>query len=265
MNGKLNHGWEQRITRAGADFVYPDTPDIAAAVATRLAGEKKSRPPLPKTRLALAAVMGMSILALVLISSPGARAAIIEFFQIGAVRIWLVEPTLTPERTREAPLSGQIPTQEPLASVLDLSGETTLDEAQKRVGFPLRLPSYPPDLGAPQHVFVQRTNRPLVVLVWTYVDDPERVRMVMYQIGPDTGIEKGGPMVLRETTVHGRPAAWISGIHYLETASRVWGHVRAIGQDVLLWSEEVDEQEITYRLETDLSEAEAVRVAESLR
>ena len=53
-----------------------------------------------------------------------------------------------------------------LASILDLKGKTSLPAARARVDFPIRLPTYPPDLGSPDGVFLQDINGAVVVLVW---------------------------------------------------------------------------------------------------
>jgi len=163
----------------------------------------------------------------------------------------------------------------------NFTGKMTLAAAQTQVGFPLRLPAYPADLGAPDHIFVQQTNGWFTVLLWMAPADPlqstphraqrppgalsDKVRLVLYEIGPGVGLEKGVPPVLRETMVNGRPAVWIEGTHYLEHATGGWGPVRLIDQAVLVWREAVDGQMITYRLETVLPEAEAIQIAESLR
>ena len=261
---------EKRLVQAGRDFAYPPTPDITQAVAEKLNADAHRGHLRP--RLVWATALASVLLISGLMAVPTTRAAIAEWIQVGAVRIWLVDPTLTrlpptetPSATTVWPAATPIPTAIPLASVLDLWGKQTLAEAQTQVDFPIRLPTYPPDLGEPDHVFLQRTNGFFVVLVWTNADEPTQIRQVLYQIGPGVGIAKGGPLVLRETVVHGRPASWVAGQHLLFDRDRHFGQVRSIGQDVLLWTEMVNEQEITYRLETGLSEEKTIQIAESLR
>lgn len=281
--------WEENLPTVASALAYPPTPDVRGAVASELTKSNRSRrlsmgplatpPRASLQRRSLRPVWVAVITLMVLIgglwSVPQVRAGVREWLQIGAVRIWLVEPTptaalptVTPAATPISPTVAAIlteqPTATPAASVLDLWGEQTLDEAQTMVNFPIRLPTYPPDLGNPDHVFVQQMNGDFVVLVWTRPNDPTSVEQVLYQIEPAVGLNKGGPIQLRETTVHGEPAAWIMRNHYLRTEDGNFSTVRGIGQDVLLWTEIVDGQELTYRLETDLSEEDAVRVAESL-
>lgn len=258
MKQPVEPRWEEHLKAVARTFPYPPTPDLAGAVQQRLA----HRGALPRgfrlLRPTLAFLLALIMLLAGLWVVPSVRAALLEWLQIGAVRIWLVEPTPNPTSAPQP-----IPT--PLVSLFDLAGATTLTEAQQQAGFPLRLPTYPADLGAPDHVFVQQTNGWFVVLLWMEPTDRQQVRLVLYEVGPGVGLEKGMPTVLRETLVKGQPAIWIEGTHYLKQVNGDWGMVRFIDQEVLVWREAVDGQEITYRLETALPEAQAIAIAESLR
>jgi hypothetical protein len=156
------------------------------------------------------------------------------------------------------------PTPTPHASVLDLAGETTLEEAEQQAGFPVRLPTFPADLGEPDRVFFQELGGPVVVLVWLDEAQPGRVRLSLHQLGPGTFADKGNPGRIEETNVNGQRAVWAEGPYVLQfrMGSRIDYDLRRLVEGrVLIWAE----GEVTYRLETDLSLEEAVRVAESLR
>jgi hypothetical protein len=277
-----NTEWEARLRATVRAFPYPPTPDIAGAVRRRLEAES-ARPAGLRPRQAWVVVAVLLILG-GLLAVPQVRAAVVQFRQIGAIRIFLTEPTptVTPTvapspsllppavdtpssaSTEERPTATPRPSPTPLFSVLDLAGETTLVEAQQKAGFPIRLPTYPPDLGPPDRVFLQDLGGPVAVLAWLDPDQPDRVRLSLHQLGPGTFGQKFEPPVVRETTVHGERALWTEGPYLLqfqrggqvlyETRRLVTGHV-------LVWVED----DITYRLETDLPMDEAVRVAESLR
>jgi hypothetical protein len=151
----------------------------------------------------------------------------------------------------------------PLNSVMDLAGETTLAEAQEQIDFPIRLPTYPADLGSPDRVFFQNIGGPAVVLVWLDPNKPSRVALSLHQLGPGTFADKGNPGSVQETTVNGRQALWTEGPYILQfrRGNRVdYDMRRLVTGRVLIWVE----GEVTYRLETDLPLEEAVRVAESL-
>jgi hypothetical protein len=264
-----NEQWEARLQQLARRFPYPPTPDITGAVRAQLAEESRLKPELPPRRLAWAALLVLLILA-GLLAVPQVRAALVEYLQIGAVRIFLIEPTLTPTPTagtslEEKPVTTTPhPTPTPLASLLDLAGETTLAEAAKQAGFPIRLPAYPSDLGPPDRVFLQQIGGPVVVLVWLNPAQPEQVRLSLQQLGPGTFAEKGNPGVVQETKVNGQQALWAEGPYVLQfrRGNQVdYDFRRLVEGRVLIWAE----GDITYRLESDLSLEEAVRVAESLR
>lgn len=412
--------WEERVQSVARTLAYPPTPDLAGAVPRRLTEQRATVSSSHRLRPAWAIGLAVVILLAGLLAVPPVRAAIREWLQIGAVRIWLVEPTPTAPALGSAHPGAPTPRPTPtlLPSLFDLAGATTLADAQSKAGFPLRLPTYPAELGdpdgvffqdlggdavifvwldatqptrawlslhilgpntfaekgdgtrleettvngqpafwtegpymlayqsgtattfdirrlieghvliwregdltyrletdfalpeavrvaeslvaippsafnftgkttlakaqaqldfplrlpayptdldAPDHLFVQETNGYFAVLLWMEPADPQRVLLVLYEIGPGVGIAKGPPPVLRETQVKGRAAAWLEGTHYLEHADKGWNTTRLIDQDVLVWSEMVDGKEITYRLETVLSEAQAIEIAESLR
>lgn len=261
--------WERQLRDTASALRYPPTPDIASAVARRLqAGARPSRDRPLLRGLAIAALL----LVLAALAAPPVRAALAEILRIGAIRIVpaaptpiLPPPTAEPAGSRAAsPTPAPAPaTPTPLASVLDLAGETTLAAAQAQAGFPIRLPEYPADLGTPDRVFLQDLGGPLVVLVWLDPADASKVRLSLHEFGPNTFAEKLAPRVVRETQVNGAPALWARGPHLLQTQSRPQEYTqrRLVNGHVLIWTA----GDITYRLENDLSEAEAIRIAESLR
>lgn len=263
--GNQNEAWEARLRDAARTFPYPPTPDIAGAARLQLAEEagRKSglRGRLTHRRLIWAALIALLLLG-GLLAVPQVRAALVEYLQIGAIRIFLVEPTPTP--TPPPSTATPQPTPTPIASLLDLAGETTLTEAEQQAGFPIRLPTYPADLGQPDAVFLQELGGPVVVLVWLDDAQPDRVRLSLHELGPGTFGEKGDPGRVEETQVNGWRAIWAEGPYILQfrRGNRVdYDFRHLIEGRVLIWTE----GEITYRLESDLSLAEAVRVAESLR
>ncbi|MBE7553936.1 MAG: hypothetical protein HS126_22960 [Anaerolineales bacterium] len=264
-----NEQWEARLQQLARRFPYPATPDVTSIVRAQLAEGSRPKLGLPPRRLAWAALLVLLILA-GLLAVPQVRAALVEYLQIGAVRIFLVEPTQTPTPTpaaaslKERPLTPTPrPSPTPLPSLLDLAGATTLAQAQAQVDFPIRLPAYPANLGEPDWVFLQDFDGPLVVLVWAKPDQPNQVQFSLHMLGPGTFAGKGPPVTVQETTVNGQRAYWTEGPYLLQIRrnNRTENDVRRlIDGHVLVWTE----AEITYRLETDLSLEEAVKIAESL-
>ena len=89
--------WENRLQDIAAKMDYPATPDIVAGVRRQLAAEKQQKVVRPwyASRLAWVAA-AVLLVAAFLIAVPQARAAIFEFFQIGSIRIFPADPTVTP-------------------------------------------------------------------------------------------------------------------------------------------------------------------------
>ncbi|MEZ4737214.1 MAG: RNA polymerase sigma factor [Caldilineaceae bacterium] len=258
MKQPVEPRWEEQIRAVARTFPYPPTPDLADAVQQRLA----HRAALPRPGWTVTASLGVSVgvdhPVDWLIGSPNGAGGTAGMAAISR------RPHLA-GRTNAQPDQRTAAHTDALASLFDLAGATTPAAAQQQAGFPLRLPTYPANLGAPDQVFVQQTNGWFVVLLWMEPTDPQQVRLVLYEVGPGVGLEKGMPTTLRETLVKGQAAIWIEGTHYLKQVSGDWAIVRFIDQEVLVWREVIGGQEITYRLETALPEAQALTIAESLR
>jgi hypothetical protein len=261
-NPLTHEEWEALIRQSAKALPYPPTPNIADQVTARLAGERSHRAMRPYASWRPLWVAG-ALLALLLglWSVPPVRAAILEFLQIGAVRIWFTEPT--PEPTL-APTTTPQATPTPLQSLLNLAGATTPAEAEAQAGFSIRLPTYPTGLGPPDGVFYQEVGGPVVVLVWM---NPEKSNQAEYSLqifGEGAVVNKISPSVVMTTTVNGNPAAWTSGPYLLAYGSgreAEWEMRYLVTGHVLIWTEDG----LTYRLESDLSMEEAIRMAESLR
>ena len=264
---------EKRLYESARTFEYPPTPNVTASVSWTSLSQAKRRPVRGlSTRLAWA----LAILLIVvsgLLAVPPVRAQILEFMQIGAIRIFLGEPSATPtsRATAAAPSSGAglpappptaVPqvTATPLASFLSLAGETTLAEARTQAGFPVRLPNHPEDLGAPDLVFLQDLSGPAVLLVWLESGNEEEIEISLLEMGPGTFAGKSVPEVIQETNVDGHAALWTEGPHLLQFKSGYQMVNLVVKGNVLIW----EEGGITYRLESDRSLGEAVKIAESL-
>jgi hypothetical protein len=210
---------------------------------------------------------------LVLLSSllliPTARAAILEFIQIGVVHIFPAtpEPTIEVIRTAnpevEPPVTAtpgvSLPSLIPLVN--NIAGETNLANAQQTAPYPILLPTYPVDTGLPDHVYVQDAEGVMTILVWLDSQQPEHVAMSLHFIPTGSWvIKKMGPVVIEETEVKGQRAVWALGPYPLQMRNGNIQYERLIEGHVLIWEDGV----VTYRLETDLTLEEAIKIAESL-
>lgn len=255
--------FEESLLAAARAFPYPPTPDLS-----RKPTHPQASAPLVKPRWRLGLALAVVVLLIsVLMAVPPVRAQILEFLQMGAVRIFLTSPTETPPATLPAASTPAhtltpAPSPTPLASVLDLAGQTTLEEAKARTEFPILLPAYPADLGAPDQVFLQDLDGDVLVMVWVEPDRPDRVRFSLHEFGPGTmTAEKWQPQAIEHTTVNGRPAFWTSGPYLVRIKRGDLDVRRLIDGHVLVWTD----GEVTYRLETKGTLEEAVAIAESLQ
>lgn len=266
--------FEKQLSSIARGLSYPRTPDIAGSVMSRLRPSHRGRGVggEGRTRLISRRLAWSLTVILILFSSlmliPPARAAIIEFIQVGIVRIFRAEPTPVTPPQQEFPAT-MVPitatpalTSEPLIPILErLSGETTLEEAQRMVGYPILLPSHPDDLGRPDRVFVQDADGDMTILVWLDPVQQDEIRMSLHLIPPHSwAVEKMDPARIEETTVNGQRAIWAVGPYPLRYLNGELDFVRLIDGHVLIWTDGT----ITYRLETELDLEEAVRIAESL-
>lgn len=261
--------FERQLLSIARGMEYPRTPDVAGSVMSRLrVGSSNEKEGMGEGRRRLAWALAVLVLFSSLMLIPPARAAILEFIEIGVVRIFRGEPTPSAPPQQQFPVTMAPVTATPEATSLpliplleDLAGEMTLEEAQQTVGYPLLLPSYPPDLGPPDRVFVQDADGPMAILVWVDPQQPDEVLMSLHFLPPESwAVKKIEPRLIQETSVDGQHAIWTIGPYPVRYSNGNIDFIRLVQGHVLIWTDDV----ITYRLETDLSLEEAIRVAESL-
>lgn len=254
---------EEKLRALASGMDYPRTPDIAGRVSAYLRLSTR-----PRFRLTFKALAWSLTLIVVLCSSlmliPPVRAAIIEFIQIGVVRIFPPEPTLQPVTTATpgsfAPVTAT-PAQSLMPTLNQMAGKTTLAEAQAEVDYSILLPKYPSGLGEPDYVYIQNMDGNMVILVWLDPQQPKKILMSLHFLPSGSwAIKKMEPTVIEETTVNGGHAIWTTGPYPIYMTNGDIQYKRLITGHVLIWTD----GEVTYRLETDLGIEEAVKIAESL-
>src|SRR5512143_4107818 len=156
MNQLQQELFEKQLRSLVKGFEYPRPPDVAGGVVRRLrgftspmgrGGRGEGLPHFVSRRFAWSLAVILVLLASLMLIPP-ARAAIVEFIQIGVVRIFRAEPTQVSPPPQESPstivplTATPGPTSKPLIPILEeFAGEMTLDEAQKTVGYPILRPS----------------------------------------------------------------------------------------------------------------------------
>jgi hypothetical protein len=276
MNESQRELFERQLLSIAQGIEYPRTPDIAGQVMKRLQVSSSGKRTGVRGEGHLGRVskrLAWSVTLIVILCSslmliPPARAAILEFIQIGVVRIFRVEPTpSTPLQqafpSTVAPVTATAaPSPQPLIPILEkLAGEMTLEEAQQAVEYSLLLPAYPPDLGPPDRVFVQDADGAMTILVWIDPQQPDEVLMSLHFLPAGSwAVKKIEPTLIQETEVNGQRAIWAIGPYPIRYSNGNIDFTRLVNGHVLIWAV----GDVTYRLETSLSLEEAVRVAESL-
>ena len=254
--------FETQLRSIASRMEYPPTPDIAGSVAARLRVPPRRRP-VDRT-LARSLVFALALLASLMLIPP-VRAAVIEFIEIGIVRIFRADPVPAPEEipaTMVPRTASPEPTLPSLIPLLEqMAGEKSLAEAQQLVDYPIMLPTHPPRLGDPNRVFVQEADGLMTILVWIDPGEPDQVLMSLHLIPEGSwAVEKFDPLLIQETEVNGQRAVWTMGPYPIRLFDGDLEFRRMINGHVLIW----EEDGITYRLEIDSSLEEAIRIAESL-
>jgi hypothetical protein len=264
MNESYLETWDKQFSQLSQELPYPPTPDIAAVVASRLEDEKSRHTRQLSPRLAWVVII-LILLATLMAIEP-VRAQILEFLQVGAIRIFLSQPTPTipPGETQPSPVAGMsVPTATPVTFPVlnELAGETSLESARNAMDFPIKLPTYPINLDEPDRVYLQDLGGQAVLMVWMDPEESDRIRLDLLLMGPGTFAEKSIPAVIEETSVNGHDALWTMGAHILHFDGNTYQSLPLVVQgNILIW----EQDGITYRLESDLSLEEAIRVAESM-
>lgn len=254
--------FENHLRAIAGKMEYPRTPEVAGFVTARLRPRTKPRLISKAWTCSLGTIL---ILLSSLMLIPPARAAILEFIQIGIVRIFPrpteVPLTVPPQSQAPATATPYLPSSQLLLELGQIAGETTLAKAQERVSFPISLPAYPAGVGEPDHVFIQDADGLMTILVWLDPQDPGKILMSLHLIPEGSwAIHKSEPVTVQETLVNGRRAVWAVGPYPLTLYNGDLAFTRLIDGHVLIWAD----GNITYRLESGLPLEEAVKIAESL-
>lgn len=242
------------LERAASEVRYPETPRLRARVVDAIAADAPVRATAPARRAfapmlgaAAAAVAGVAIAAAVAV--PSSRGAIADFFGIEGSEIERL-PT---------PAPGATPTPFPTpAGIASFATPASLASAAATAGYALAVP---PGEGAPQGVYLLDYGEPVVVLEYAGFD------LWQARLAEGAFFGKGAPggVTIRDLTVNGEPARWISGgshiIRFVDRFGReVTASQRTVDRNTLVWRTDY----AFYRIETALPLEEALRIAESL-
>lgn len=248
---------EQSLRELGEQVEWPATPNLSAGVRSRL----QPRPArLPQWRWALAAAAAIVLaVAGVLAASPSARQTVAGWLGIRGVGIEHVETVTTPS----ARPSGSYGEKLGLGSPSRLDGVS--DRALARV---------PSRLGSPDEVYLRDLGGGVTAVSLVYKPsadlpaDPNTgagalVVEIRASLNSNTFVKGVGPgTTLQQVQVRGTTGYWISGApHLFIILSPGGGDDTRLSGNVLIWTE----NGVTYRIESNLTQQQALAVAESMR
>ncbi len=261
--------FERELRALGAVIVFPATPDVTAGVLAGIETGPRSIQAGGRNRrwMAIAAVIVLAVVAAFGLSR-GLRSVVADWIGVRGVRIEFVRET-------PAPRSTSTPATPATGAALLLGRQVSAVEARAAAPFVVRFPVIV-GIGSPDETYVRVLPGGDVMISTLYrprANLPEvagsGVGLLLMQFpGRDDVIyltkvisEGYAPV---QTTVNGHQAFWITGTHQLtllpdpsrgccESSTRDAGNV-------LLW----EENGVTFRLESALSFADAMAIAESL-
>jgi hypothetical protein len=213
------------------------------------AGRRRRRTPWAwlraRRRRLVAAIVAAVLLGLGL--TPPVRAAVVEWFRIGGVLIRTAPPAAGPSPTPQPPSP---------------TGRTvTLAEARDLVNFPVAVPAA---LGTPERIAVSDDRR-VVSMDWG--SGAGQVHLDQFDGRMSWLFVKQARERFEVVQVDGHDAVWFATAHevsYVDRSGRERTEQSRIAGPCLIWERLADGALVTVRLEGNLEQTEAVRVAESM-
>jgi hypothetical protein len=268
---------ERALADLAAALEFPPTPDLAAAVTARLGEAPAAAPPGPAARarrwlaglagwrrLAAAGLAVLLLAAAVLVASPGTREAVARRLGLRGIGVELGGP---PPPTVTTTPGGRLE--------LGLGDRVTLEEARRRVDWPVLVPAAA-GLGPPDAVYVDEVvpSGGRVDLVYRarpglppspFTDVGLLITEFQGQPTPEFLKKVTAMGVVEQVTVGGEPGYWFTGEPHFFTYQDAAGTLREeqtrLAGNTLIWQR----GDLTLRLEGELPKQEAIRIAESMR
>ena len=234
---------ELALNQVGRELDYPETPDLTAAVRQRLAEGRRVRSWRRPLVVALA-VVAVAVAAAMAV--PQARSEILDWLGIGAVNIRYVEG---------------LPEVGLATGDLGVGDKLSLDEARRRVRFPVRVPTLE-RLRDPNVYYAEPLPTGQVSFVYGSLEKPQ---LLITQVAALGAIEKLLHTATRVERVSTDDATgvWIEGerhVLFYPGADRE-EPFRLVGNTLVLERNDG----VTVRIEADISKEEALRIARSMR
>ncbi len=254
---------EARLLALGRELDFPATPDFVPAVRARSSTDRSGRRPR-SWRIAVAAAAAIAVTVGALVAIPSTRDAIAGFFHLKGLVIQRVQTNPTPTASRGNPSIGER---------LDLGEQVTLDHAQASLPYQIVIPQ---SLGTPDLVYlIAPPSTQAIALV--YLPRPTLPEAAQTGVGalviefrgqvqPDLFGKMLGPdATVENVTVNNQAGYWISGaphgFFFIDAQGVTREDTFRLAGNTLIW----DQGRLTIRIEADLSKAEVLQLATSMR
>lgn len=231
---------ELALTNLGRELEYPATPDLVEPVRRRLA---QGRRPLAWRRPLVIALAALLVIAAAAMAVPQARSQILDWLGIGSVTIRYVD---------------DLPKVEKATEDLGLGERLGLSEVRQQVAFTVRVPRIE-GLRDPDVYF-----RPAAGQVSLLYGSEEEPRLLISQIFATGALQKllNSETDVERVSVGGALGVWLEGgEHVLYYPGGGEERQRLVGNTLILQRPD----NVTVRIEADISKEEALRIFRSMR
>jgi hypothetical protein len=251
---------ETQLGDLSTSLSWPQTPDLAGDVASRLAATSRAPGERHLAKFLLAAAVVIVVLSAAVAVWPTGRRAVADLLGLRGVHISTGPPPSIPATTT--------PTH------LDLGTPISIADASKRLGFAVRVPtvagfdhpdgvffSIPPPQGEVTVLYLPRGDLPAsaqtgVGLLLSEFEATMETGFFGKVAEPGTTIEA--------LSIHAQPAYWLAGsphaFFYRLANGDTYGDTLRLATNTLVWQAGA----VTLRLEGDITKNEAVAIADSL-
>jgi hypothetical protein len=231
---------ELALTNLGRELEYPATPDLVEPVRRRLV---QGRRPLAWRRPLVIALAALLVVVAAAMAVPQARSQILDWLGIGSVTIRYVD---------------DLPKVEKATEDLGLGERIGLSDVRRQVAFTVRVPQIE-GLEDPDVYFRPAAGQ--VSLLYGSEDEP---RLLISQILATGALQKllNSDTDVERVSVGAARGVWLEGgEHVLYYPGGGEERQRLVGNTLIL--QRIDN--VTVRIEADISKEEAVRIFRSMR
>lgn len=240
---------ELALRTIGQNVDYPATPDMAGRVRRRLVEGEQPRRTFTSRRVVVIALAVLAVSVGAVLAVPPARSTVFDWLGIGSVTIRYVE---------------ELPEVEKATEDLGLGERVSLAEARRLAGYRVMTPAVD-GLEDPPKVYYRDDAARQVAFVYGSEDEP---KLLITQANAGGALQKlvtAGTDVELVVVEPGTAGAWLSGDKHglFYPGGEVHGEepFRLVGNALVFETPAAT----TVRIEAEISKAEAIRIARSLR